>query len=166
MICLFSWVELLKENWCNKRENAAIHVKEWRVLTWQCFSLLLTHLMSAFIRRFNSKKDKALHQIIKTWHAFQDKILAKPLLSDFTQVNHIQHAPPCLALLFLCTQENARSNSTEASRKHEHDAYSQKDIFLNTTGHYSRVEKDKTNFGLTPVRSIFLLLLLAPFHNL
>lgn len=163
MTWLFSWVELLK--WCNKRENAAIHVKEWRVLIWQYFSLLFTHLVSAFIRPFNSKKDKALHQIIKTCCAFQNKILAKLLLLEFTYVNHIQHIPPGLALLFPCTQENARSNSKEASWRHEHDAYRQQYIILNHTGCYSRVEKNKTNSGITPVRSIFLLLLLTPFHH-
>lgn len=163
MTWLFSWVELLK--WCNKRENAAIHVKEWRVLIWQYFSLLFTHLVSAFIRPFNSKKDKALHQIIKTCCAFQNKILAKLLLLEFTYVNHIQHIPPGLALLFPCTQENARSNSKEASWRHGHDAYRQQYIILNHTGCYSRVEKNKTNSGITPVRLIFLLLLLTPFHH-
>lgn len=134
---LFSCAE---ENWCNRGENAAIHIKEWRVLIWQCFSLLFTHLVS--LRPFNAKKDKVLQQIIKICHDFQENILAKVLVTEFTFIIHIQYVPPCLALLFPCLQENSRSNSKEANRKHEPDAYSQQ-IFLNHTGHYSGVEKKK-----------------------
>jgi len=58
------------------------------------------------------------------------------------------------------------NNSKEGNRKHEHDAYSEQDIFPNDTRHYSRVEKNKANSGITYVRSIFLLLLLSPFRHL
>lgn len=95
------------------------------------------------LRLFNAKKDKVLQQIIKICHGFQENILAKALVTELTCITHKQHDPPSLALLFPCLQENARSNSKETNRKHEPDAYSQQEIFLNHTGHYSRVEEIK-----------------------